>query len=53
LTEQEQNERVINIWQRTTNEVADAVKRYMDPQGNLATMANSGATKGVLVLSRS
>ena len=46
LTEQEQNERVINIWQRTTNEVADAVKRYMDPQGNLATMANSGATKG-------
>lgn len=46
LTEQEQNERVINIWQRTTNEVADAVKRYMDPHGNLATMANSGATKG-------
>jgi DNA-directed RNA polymerase subunit beta' len=46
LTEQEQNEKVINIWQRTTNEVADAVKRYMDPHGNLATMANSGATKG-------
>ena len=46
LTEQEQNERVINIWQRTTNDVANAVKRYMDPHGNLATMANSGATKG-------
>jgi len=46
LTEQEQNERIISIWQRTTNQVADAVKRYMDPQGNLATMANSGATKG-------
>jgi DNA-directed RNA polymerase subunit beta' len=46
LTEQEQNEKVINIWQRTTNEVADAVKRNMDPHGNLATMANSGATKG-------
>ena len=46
LTEQEQNERVISIWQRTTNDVADAVKRYMDPHGNLATMANSGATKG-------
>ncbi len=46
LTEQEQNERVINIWQRTTNQVADAVKRNMDPHGNLATMANSGATKG-------
>jgi DNA-directed RNA polymerase subunit beta' len=46
LTDQEQNERVISIWQRTTNEVADAVKRTMDPYGNLATMANSGATKG-------
>jgi DNA-directed RNA polymerase subunit beta' len=46
LTEQEQNERVITIWQRTTSDVADAVKRYMDPHGNLATMANSGATKG-------
>jgi DNA-directed RNA polymerase subunit beta' len=46
LTEQEQNEKVINIWQRTTNDVADAVKRNMDPHGNLATMANSGATKG-------
>jgi DNA-directed RNA polymerase subunit beta' len=46
LTEQEQNERVINIWQRTTNDVANAVKRYLDPHGNLATMATSGATKG-------
>ncbi len=46
LTDQEQKERVINIWQRTTNQVADAVKSNMDPYGNLATMANSGATKG-------
>jgi DNA-directed RNA polymerase subunit beta' len=46
LTEQEQNEKVINIWQNTTNKVAEAVKHYMDPHGNLATMANSGATKG-------
>jgi DNA-directed RNA polymerase subunit beta' len=46
LTEQEQNERVIGVWQRTTNDVADAVKRNMDPHGNLATMASSGATKG-------
>jgi DNA-directed RNA polymerase subunit beta' len=46
LTEQEQDERVIDIWQRTTEEVGEAVKRYMDPYGNLATMANSGATKG-------
>ncbi len=46
LTEQEQNERVIDVWQQTTKLVADAVRRYMDPNGNLATMANSGATKG-------
>lgn len=46
LTEQEQNERVIEIWQRTTNLVADAVKQSMDPNGNLAAQAISGATKG-------
>ncbi len=46
LTEQEQNELLIEIWQRTTNQVANAVKNSMDPNGNLATMANSGATKG-------
>ncbi|MCS7010660.1 MAG: DNA-directed RNA polymerase subunit beta', partial [Anaerolineales bacterium] len=46
LTEQEQNERIIQIWQNTTNLVAKAVKNSMDPDGNLATMANSGATKG-------
>lgn len=46
LTEQERNERVIDIWQQTTKVVADAVRRRMDPSGNLSTMANSGATKG-------
>ncbi|NPV57364.1 MAG: DNA-directed RNA polymerase subunit beta' [Anaerolineae bacterium] len=46
LTEQERNERVIEIWQLTTKKVADAVRATMDPNGNLATMANSGATKG-------
>jgi DNA-directed RNA polymerase subunit beta' len=46
LTDQEQNERVIQIWQETTGKVAEAVKKNMDPNGNLATMANSGATKG-------
>jgi len=46
LTEQEQNERVIEIWQRTTNLVAEAVKTSMDPNGNLAAQAISGATKG-------
>jgi DNA-directed RNA polymerase subunit beta' len=46
LTEQERNERIIDIWQQTTQDVAKAVKTAMDPNGNLATMANSGATKG-------
>ncbi|HAE60106.1 MAG TPA: DNA-directed RNA polymerase subunit beta', partial [Anaerolineae bacterium] len=46
LTEQEQNERIIQIWQKTTVDVAKAVRANMDPNGNLSTMANSGATKG-------
>jgi DNA-directed RNA polymerase subunit beta' len=46
LTEQERNERIIEIWQNTTKEVAAAVRKNMDPTGNLSTMANSGATKG-------
>jgi DNA-directed RNA polymerase subunit beta' len=46
LTEQEENERVIEIWQVTTDQVADAVKKHMDPDGNLSVMAASGATKG-------
>jgi DNA-directed RNA polymerase subunit beta' len=46
LTEQEQNERIIQIWQVTTNEVAKSVRNAMDPDGNLSTMASSGATKG-------
>jgi len=46
LTEQERNEREIEIWQKTTKDVAIAVRQNMDPNGNLSTMANSGATKG-------
>ena len=46
LTEQERNEQEIEVWQQTTKEVGDAVRRGMDPTGNLSTMANSGATKG-------
>ena len=46
LTDQERNERVIEIWQNTTKDVAKKVRDNMDPNGNLATMANSGATKG-------
>jgi len=46
LTEQEKSEREINVWQETTDRVAAAVRKHMDPDGNLAVMANSGATKG-------
>ncbi len=46
LTDQERNERVIETWQQTTKKVADSVRDNMDPNGTLATMANSGATKG-------
>ncbi|MFZ3151289.1 MAG: DNA-directed RNA polymerase subunit beta' [Anaerolineaceae bacterium] len=46
LTEQEQNERFIEIWQDATKRVGEAVRLHLDPNGNLATMANSGATKG-------
>ncbi len=46
LTEQERDEKVIEIWQATTNQVAEAVKETLDPTGDLATMANCGASKG-------
>ncbi|MFN2175071.1 MAG: DNA-directed RNA polymerase subunit beta' [Anaerolineales bacterium] len=46
LTEQEQNERVIEIWQETTTRVAQEVRNSMDPDGNLSAQAISGATKG-------
>jgi DNA-directed RNA polymerase subunit beta' len=46
LTDQEKNERTIELWQETTIKVASAVRAAMDPSGSLATMAISGATKG-------
>jgi DNA-directed RNA polymerase subunit beta' len=46
LTEQEKNEREIQIWQATTELVGVAVRKHMDPDGNLSIMATSGATKG-------
>ena len=46
LTDQERNEQVIKVWQDTTEKVAKEVKKSMPTEGNLAIMANSGATKG-------
>ena len=46
LTEQERTEHVIEIWQKATEEMREAVKDTLDPTGDLALMAVSGATKG-------
>jgi DNA-directed RNA polymerase subunit beta' len=46
LTEQEQNERIIDMWTVARDEVAKAVSANLDPAGSLAMMAKSGATKG-------
>jgi DNA-directed RNA polymerase subunit beta' len=46
LTEQEQKERIIDLWQETTKNIAAEVRKHMDPTGNLSSMAISGATKG-------
>ncbi len=46
LTEQEQKERIIDLWQETTKNIATEVRLHMDPTGNLSSMAISGATKG-------
>jgi DNA-directed RNA polymerase subunit beta' len=46
LTERERDERHIEIWKETTEKVSAAVKKAMDPDGNLSAQAISGATKG-------
>mgnify|MGYP000849554483 CR=1 FL=1 len=45
-SETEQNNNIIKVWQDTTNKVGQAVRKHLDPNGNLSTMALSGATKG-------
>ncbi|MCX7938598.1 MAG: hypothetical protein N2545_04080, partial [Thermoflexales bacterium] len=46
MTEDERDARAIAIWQESRDQVSEAVKKVMDPLGNLSLMANSGATKG-------
>ncbi|CAG0931712.1 hypothetical protein PLCT1_01875, partial [Planctomycetaceae bacterium] len=46
LTEDEQYNRMIELWQSATGQVADAVRKNLSPVGNLSVMALSGATKG-------
>jgi DNA-directed RNA polymerase subunit beta' len=46
LKEEERDKLTIEIWKKTTEDVGKAVRNAMDPNGNLSTMASSGATKG-------
>ena len=46
MTDDERETRTIAIWTEAKDLVANAVKKSMDPIGNLSVMAVSGATKG-------
>lgn len=43
LTEEERKNRVIEIWNRTKNTIADAVKASLDKEGSVYTMVHSKA----------
>jgi len=46
LTAEEQYARTIDLWSRAREQVAEAVSRTLDPDGPVAVMARSGASKG-------
>ena len=46
LTAEEQYARTIDLWSRAREEVSKAVSRALDPEGPVAIMAQSGASKG-------
>ncbi len=46
LTEEEQYNRTIEIWSRARDQVSKAVASHLDPDGPIAVMAKSGASKG-------
>ena len=46
MTDDERETRTIKIWTDAKDAVASAVKKFMNPIGNLSVMAVSGATKG-------
>ena len=46
ITDDELYNRRVELWQRATDDVTDAVKELLDPTEGLGAMANSGATKG-------
>jgi len=46
LTEEEQYNRTIEIWSQARDQVSKAVSNHLDPDGPIAVMARSGASKG-------
>lgn len=46
ITEEEQYNKVVELWTRATDEITLAVKNMLDPLTGLGAMATSGATKG-------
>jgi DNA-directed RNA polymerase subunit beta' len=46
ITEEEQYNKVVELWTRATDEITQAVKGLLDPLTGLGAMATSGATKG-------
>jgi len=45
LTKDEQNDKIRELWNLAKDEVSNAVARALDPEGPIAIMADSGATK--------
>ena len=46
ITEEEQYNKVVELWTRATDDITQAVKTMLDPVSGLGAMATSGATKG-------
>ncbi len=46
ITEEEQYNKVVELWTRATDDITQAVKALLDPSTGLGAMATSGATKG-------
>jgi DNA-directed RNA polymerase subunit beta' len=46
ITEEEQYNKVVELWTRATDDITQSVKNLLDPLSGLGAMATSGATKG-------
>ena len=46
ITEDEQYNRVVELWTRATDDITQAVREQLDPLEGIGAMASSGATKG-------